>query len=122
VRALIICLAAAALLLGCAAARAATPLWTVGYRTPTALRGLQVVRVVPALRVAVVRGSVRCSPGIRFIQRTQARTSTAEPAVASVGPYALPLEWQYTFTVDALDAQGRVAGSLPAYRLALPPS
>src|SRR5439155_2700634 len=94
-RAPIVCLAVAALLLGCASAHAATPLWTVGYRTPAALRGLDVVRRVPALRIAVVRGPVRRGPGMRFIERTASRGASAEPAVASVGGYGFPLEWQY---------------------------
>jgi subtilisin family serine protease len=65
-----------------------------------------VVRTLPALRVAEVRISrpaatarLRHAPGIRFVQRTAARTSAAEPGLtlASLTPRAV-WEWQYRTT------------------------
>ena len=80
---------------GPAAAAVHAGTWTVGYRTPAALRGMHVVRTIPALRVAVVRGPVRRGPGIRFVQRLVERRSTAEPALATVAR-GIPYEWQWT--------------------------
>jgi len=65
-----------------------------------------VVRTLPALRVAEVRTSssaaaarLRRAPGIRFVQRTAARLSAADPGVtlASLTPRAI-WEWQYHST------------------------
>jgi subtilisin family serine protease len=67
----------------------------VGYRTPAALDGLGVVRLVPALRIAVVRGREPHGPGIRFVERAAARAATAEPAVATIVGRGLPFEWQF---------------------------
>jgi subtilisin family serine protease len=92
----------AALLVVAVPAHAATGArWTVGYRTETALRGLDVVRVLSRLRVAVVRGGAPHRSGIRFVERLASRTAAAEPALAPV-PGAAPLEWQF----DAAHAAG----------------
>jgi subtilisin family serine protease len=88
-------LAGAAVLTAAASAHAGAPLWTIGYSTPAALHGLDVVRIVPALRIAVVRGRAPHRAGIRFADRAAARTATAEPAVATIVGHGLPLEWQY---------------------------
>jgi subtilisin family serine protease len=75
---------------------------SVGYRTPAALHGLQVVQRVPALRTAevIVRDgravrALRARPGIRFVQHIVARTQANEPLVPSVASLDVP-EWQWT--------------------------
>ena len=81
---------------------------SVGYTTDRALAravtatGATVVRKLEPLRVAEldVRNvqSIRRRPGIRFVERMQARTSVAEPAL-SIAPIAIAApEWQYRVT------------------------
>jgi subtilisin family serine protease len=85
---------------------------SVGYASPRALAAALrttpavVLRKLTALHVAEVRTSVpaaaarlRRAPGIRFVQRTAARASAAEPGLtlASVTPRAA-WEWQYHTT------------------------
>jgi subtilisin family serine protease len=82
---------------GAAAPRPAAARVVVGYRTPAALNGLHVLRTVPALRIAEVRGEpgrLRNRKGIRFVHRVVARTGEAEPAVA-MAPNVAALEWQF---------------------------
>ncbi len=90
--------------------------WAVGYRTPAALHGLQLARLVPALRVAEVRGDVAglaSRPGIRYVQRALVRRSDAEPALLPA-LHGLPAEWQYTAVhADAVpDAVLRAAAQI----------
>jgi subtilisin family serine protease len=75
---------------------------SVGYRTPTALRGLQVVSRVAALRTAEVRvpgiraeRALRSRPGIRFVQRTISRSEMGAPSVPLTRAILVP-EWQWT--------------------------
>ncbi|HEV7641344.1 MAG TPA: S8 family serine peptidase [Gaiellaceae bacterium] len=75
---------------------------SVGYRTPAALHGLQVVSRVAALRTAEVRvadiraeRALRSRPGIRFVQRTVARSQLGAPSVPLTRAIAVP-EWQWT--------------------------
>jgi subtilisin family serine protease len=85
---------------------------SVGYESSQALAAALrtapavVVRTLPALRVVEVRTSrpaaaarLRRAPGIRFVQRTAARLSAAEPGVtlASLTPHSV-WEWQYHTT------------------------
>jgi subtilisin family serine protease len=85
---------------------------SVGYESPEALSAALrttpavVIRTLPALRIAEVRTArlavaarLRRAPGIRFVQRTAARLSTAEPGLtlASLTPRAV-WEWQYHST------------------------
>jgi len=74
---------------------------TVGYRTPAALCGLEVVQRVDSLHVAQVRtGSVaklRQRPGIEWVRRTAVRERAAEPALVPWTAGAVP-EWQWTAT------------------------
>jgi subtilisin family serine protease len=76
--------------------------FTVSYATPSALRGLNVVRRVDALHVAEVRSTsaraLRGRPGIRWVQRTTLRTRTAEPALESFSAGSAVPEWQYAAT------------------------
>jgi subtilisin family serine protease len=64
-----------------------------------------VLRVVPALRLAEVRPSaagfaraVRGLPGIRFVERLRPRRSVAEPALFLSSSLGAPYEWQYQAT------------------------
>jgi subtilisin family serine protease len=73
---------------------------SVGYRTPAALHGLQVVSRIDALRTAEVRvpnaraeRTLRSRPGIRFTQRAVSRVQADAPIPFAVGP-AVP-EWQW---------------------------
>jgi hypothetical protein len=101
---------------------------SVGYESRAALAAALrtapavVVRTVPSLRIAEVRTStpaaasrIRHASGIRFVQRTAARLSAAEPGltVASLTPRAV-WEWQYRSThADAVaPAVLRAASSL----------
>lgn len=92
----------------------------VGYVTRAALRHVQVVRVIPALRVAQVRttNAARLAelPGIRYVQRAAARTDNAsrEPALALASGKSVPWEWQFTATrEDAVpDAVLRAASAI----------
>jgi serine protease len=75
---------------------------SVGYRTPTALRGLQVVSRVAALRTAEVRApgiraerALRSRPGIRFVQRTISRSEMGASSVPLTRAILVP-EWQWT--------------------------
>jgi subtilisin family serine protease len=85
---------------------------SVGYESRQALAAALhtmravVVRTLPALRVAEVRmfrptdaARLRRMPGVRYVQRTVARPSTAEPGLtlASLTPRAV-WEWQYHST------------------------
>ena len=90
----VLCLVGMAALLVVLPAHASTARWTVGYRTSAALRGLDVVRVLPGLHVAEVRGRVRRGPGIRFVHRLAPRSTSAEPALVPASG-APPLEWQF---------------------------
>jgi subtilisin family serine protease len=74
---------------------------SVGYRTPAALHGLQVVTRIPALRTAAVRlanaraeRALRSRPGIRYTQRVASRVQADAPIAFSAG-LAVP-EWQWT--------------------------
>ncbi len=84
---------------------------TIGYTTPAALRAAlvlcpaQVVRRIPALRVAQVRpagsvdgfaANISRLPGIRFVQRLALREVNSEPALALSGGRSIPWEWQYS--------------------------
>ncbi len=93
---------AAACALAFAPAASAHRLMSVGYRTPSALRGVHVVERVPALRVAEVRVAnqrvadrLRSRPGIRFVQRVVPRVRTGSPAVP-FGSVATVPEWQWS--------------------------
>jgi subtilisin family serine protease len=75
---------------------------SVGYRTPTALRGLHVVSRVAALRTAEVlvpgvraERALRSRPGIRFVQRTISRSEMGAPSVPLTRAISVP-EWQWT--------------------------
>jgi subtilisin family serine protease len=74
---------------------------TVGYRTPAALRGLEVVQRVDSLHVAEVRtqsvAKLRRRPGIGWVRRTAVRDAAAEPALVPWTAGAAP-EWQWTAT------------------------
>jgi subtilisin family serine protease len=56
---------------------------TVGYSTPTALRGLNVLFRIGPLHAAVITGAsaprLRARPGIRWVQPTEARLVAAQP-------------------------------------------
>lgn len=76
---------------------------SVGYRTPAALHGLNVVSRVAQLRTAEVRvpsvraeRALRARPGIRFVQRTVGRSDTGGPALPFVSTSATVPEWQWT--------------------------
>jgi hypothetical protein len=75
---------------------------SVGYSTPSALHGLQVVSRVSALRTAEVRLSglrreraLRARPGIRFVQRTVRRSDMGAPSVPLSTGFAVP-QWQWS--------------------------
>jgi subtilisin family serine protease len=74
---------------------------SVGYRTPAALRGLEVVQRVDSLHVAQVRtadvASLRRRPGIEWVRKTAVRDRAAEPALVPWTAGAVP-EWQWTAT------------------------
>jgi len=92
------CAVALALLL--APAVPAARVVSVGYGSPSALRGLHVVATVPALHVAEVSttdlAGLRARPGIRFAERTVARHRLGGRLVAA--PSALAAEWEFTAT------------------------
>jgi serine protease len=77
---------------------------SVGYRTPAALHGLQVLSRVGALRTAEVRLSgcraeraLRSRPGIRFVQRVVARSDMGAPSIPlTTGAGVSTPEWQWT--------------------------
>ncbi|HVC87089.1 MAG TPA: S8 family serine peptidase [Gaiellaceae bacterium] len=96
-----VCLGAAVVALMCTPAAAASRLVSVGYTTPSALHGLRVVQRIDALHTAEVRvpnlrgeRQLRARPGIRFVQRTQARRDTGGPAFPTAAAAAVP-EWQW---------------------------
>jgi subtilisin family serine protease len=76
---------------------------SVGYRTPSALHGLQVVSRVSALRTAEVRLSgpraglaLRSRPGVRFVQRVVPRSDLGAPAIPFTTGAGAPVpEWQW---------------------------
>jgi subtilisin family serine protease len=75
---------------------------SVGYRTPAALHGLQVLSRIDALRTAEVRlpnaraeRALRSRPGIRYTQRVVPRVQAGAPAIAFSAGLAVP-EWQWT--------------------------
>src|SRR4051812_37094776 len=75
---------------------------SVSYRTPAALRGLDVVRRVDALGVAEVRtddqAALRRRAGIRWVQPVASRERAAEPALVPWSVGAAAPEWQWTAT------------------------
>src|SRR5947209_6911726 len=83
--------------LTCVSTAAAGRLVSVGYAAPSALRGLDVVARVPALRVAEVStrnaATLRTRPGIRFVDRTVARSRDSGPTPTA--GTAAPAEWQW---------------------------
>jgi subtilisin family serine protease len=75
---------------------------SVGYGTPAALHGLNVVSRVAALRTAEVRlagaraeRALRSRPGIRFVQRTVSRSELGAPSLPLSTQVTVP-EWQWT--------------------------
>jgi hypothetical protein len=90
------CVAAAVVALFGATTARAGRLVSVGYTTPSALRGLHVVRRIPALRIAEVRAErgLRSRPGIRFVDAPVARVDAAEPSVP-LSSQLVP-EWQWS--------------------------
>jgi len=104
----------------------------VSYESEQALaaalerRPAQIVRRIPALRVAVVRphGSVDryalkigSEPGILRVERAAARRSLAEPALASLAP-ALPFQWQFA-AVRADQVPASVAQAAAGFTIAV---
>ncbi len=96
------CIAAALLAFTSSQAAAADRLVSVGYRTPSALRGLTVVERVPALRTAEVRLSgaraeraLRLRPDIRFVQRVVTRYHAGAPSLPTATSAIVP-EWQWS--------------------------
>ena len=94
--------AAAAVALTSTSVAQSARLVSVGYRTPAALHGLQVVQRVPGLRTAEVRvrdrraeRALRARPGIRFVQRVVARAETGGPILPAATSATVP-EWQWT--------------------------
>jgi subtilisin family serine protease len=74
---------------------------SVGYRTPAALHGLNVVQRLPGLRIAEVRvqsrraeRALRARPGIRFVQRVVPRVETGRAILPTVPNTTVP-EWQW---------------------------
>ena len=101
------CCVAAVLALASTPVAAAHRLVSVGYRTPSALHGLHVVRRIPVLRVAEVRvtgargeARLRARPGIRFVHKLALRTRAGAPELPT-GVSALP-EWQWAATREDL--------------------
>src|SRR4051794_236359 len=102
-------LAVVSLALVVAPAASAQHTFTVGYRTPSTLHGLDVVTRVPALHLAEVRAgsaaSLRARPGIRWVERARLRTHASEPALVPWAANAEVPEWQYAATrVDLVPA------------------
>jgi subtilisin family serine protease len=92
---------AALALFAAPAAWAGTPV-TVGYTTPAALHGLDVVQRIDALYVAQVQTSdaaaLRARPGIRWVQRAAVRERTDEPALIPWASGNGVPEWQWAAT------------------------
>ncbi len=77
----------------------------MGYRTPSALHGLKVVSRVAPLRTAEVvvanrraERTLRARPGIRFVQRTVARTETGSVSSPLTTGGVGVSEWQWSAT------------------------
>jgi subtilisin family serine protease len=96
--AVVICMAALAL--AAAPALPAARVVSVGYDSPAALRGLDVLRTVPALHVAEVLSAdlpaLRATPGIRWVDPTAARRRLGGSLL--VVRKAVAAEWQFTAT------------------------
>jgi subtilisin family serine protease len=102
---------------GGSAARAPAPhLYNVGYASRAALPSIaaraDVIRSVPAIRVAEVRvpnaaraRDLRRLPGIRFVQGIVPRDSAVEPALLTPPGLDAPYEWQYAATHEDLVPQ-----------------
>src|SRR3954463_3272494 len=95
-------LAAAALAAVVVPGAVAGRLVSVGYRTPAALHGLNVVSRIAPLRTAQVRvassaqeRALRARPGIRFVQRAVRRSDTGAPSPFATSGATVP-EWQWT--------------------------
>jgi subtilisin family serine protease len=94
-----VCATAIALLLvpGVLAARTVS----VGYDSPTALRGLHVLATIPPLHVAEVAATdvstLRSRPGIRWVRSTVVRRHLGEALVAARRG-ATAAEWQFAAT------------------------
>ncbi len=89
-------------------------------------RPAQIVRRIPALRVAVLRprGSIKryaskigAEPGILRVERAAARRSLVEPALASLAP-AVPFQWQYA-AVRADQVPAAVAQAAAGFTIAV---
>lgn len=93
--------------------------YAVGYRSGASLRVLaahaDVVRVVPAIRVAEVNARTSPAllglPGVRYVQRTVPRTDTAEPALLTPPGFSAPYEWQYAAAHEDLVPQAALRGA-----------
>jgi subtilisin family serine protease len=75
---------------------------SVGYRTPAALHGLQVISRIGALRTAEVRlpnvraeRALRSRPGIRYTQLVVSRVQADAPAIPFSAGLTVP-EWQWS--------------------------
>jgi subtilisin family serine protease len=95
------CVAAAVAVLSVVPVASAGRIVSVGYSTPSALHGLNVVSRLPALRAAAVRVSslraertLRARPGIRFVQPAVARVQTDAPLLPFGSSLFVP-EWQW---------------------------
>lgn len=96
------CVAAAVAALYAAPMASADRVVSVGYSTPEALRGLDVVSRLAALRTAEVNlqglraeRALRSRPGIRFVQRVVPRSSMGSPSIPLATGVSVP-EWQWT--------------------------
>jgi subtilisin family serine protease len=79
----------------------ANRVFSVGYRTPASLHGLQVLSRIEALRTAEVRvpnaraeGALRSRPGIRFVQQIAPRAQADAPEIPFSAGLSTP-EWQW---------------------------
>jgi subtilisin family serine protease len=96
------CVAAAVAALYVVPIASADRVVSVGYSTPAALQGLNVLSRVAPLQTAEVRLSgaraeraLRTRPGIRFVQRTVSRANMGAPSIPPVNAISVP-EWQWT--------------------------
>ncbi|HEX4677875.1 MAG TPA: S8 family serine peptidase [Gaiellaceae bacterium] len=96
------CVAATVAALCAAPIATADRVVSVGYRTPSALHGLNVVSRIPALRTAEVRlanaraeRALRSRPGIRYTQPVVSRGQADAPALPFPTGLSVP-EWQWT--------------------------
>lgn len=99
-----VCVAAAVALV-CAPTALGGRVVSVGYRTPSALHGLRVVARVTHLRTAEVvvenaraERALRARAGIRFVQRTVARTDTGSVSSPLAAGGVGVSEWQWSAT------------------------